>query len=214
MSKKTYYERKNSGLCVDCGEPREDLNVTRCNKCIQVHNDYYNLYKQHHICVKCKKNDALPNRVMCEECSEKRAKRYWDYMENTTLEQKKEDADNRNKQRRELGESRRKQGLCPRCGKKALKGHVRCLDCSLKDVRYSKEHRRKEKSNKPIDSCYRCSKPCMLGRKLCKEHYEQTCKALELGRNCQKGIESRKEHKKKYDAFWAEMKYKGDKSAS
>ena len=50
-------------------------------------------------------------------------------------------------------------------------------------------------------------------KKLCKEHYEQACNALESARSSRNGIEARKEHKKKYDAFWAEMKYKGGKNA-
>ena len=67
MAKKIYYERKNSGLCVECGEPKDNPNATRCNKCIQAHKDYYDFYKKYHICVKCRRNDALPNRVVCEE---------------------------------------------------------------------------------------------------------------------------------------------------
>ena len=31
----------------------------------------YYWYKSHGICVKCKKNDASPNRIMCDECREK-----------------------------------------------------------------------------------------------------------------------------------------------
>ena len=30
---KLYYRRKNAGLCVDCGKPREDLSKTRCSSC-------------------------------------------------------------------------------------------------------------------------------------------------------------------------------------
>lgn len=31
----------------------------------------YYWYKSHGICVKCKKNNASPNRIMCDECREK-----------------------------------------------------------------------------------------------------------------------------------------------
>ena len=48
----------------------------------------YYWYKSHGICVKCKKNDASPNRIMCDECREKwnaitekhfKDQKVWDY---------------------------------------------------------------------------------------------------------------------------------------
>lgn len=212
VAKKIYYKRKNSGLCVECGEPKDNPKATRCNKCIQAHKNYYDFYKKHHICVKCRRNDALPNRVVCEGCSEKRSKRYYNYVKDTPEEKKIKDTNKRNARRRELSKLRKEHGLCPKCGKPSLKGHIRCLDCCLKGVRESKERREKEKFSEPIGCCYRCSNPCIPGKKLCKEHYEQVCNALESARNSRSGIEARKEHKKKYDAFWDEMKYKGDKN--
>lgn len=101
----------------------------------------YNFYKSIGICVRCHKNPAKPNRVMCDECLEKSRK--------TASENRK---------------VLKTMGICPRCGKNKLFGNEKmCIECSAKMYEYNISHRTGQKINyiqkrKAAGICTKCGK--------------------------------------------------------
>ena len=80
----------------------------------------YYWYKSHGICVKCKKNNASPNRIMCDECREK-----W----NAIRREKSKNPEYKNWKKQYNKEHKEKMlenGLCPMCGKNWNKGLCQC----------------------------------------------------------------------------------------
>lgn len=99
----------------------------------------YYWYKSHGICVKCKKNDASPNRIMCDECREK-----WNAIRREKIkdpEYKKWKKQYNKKHKEKMLEN----GLCPMCGKPLYQGHKTCYEHWLKNrkrwKRYEENHR-------------------------------------------------------------------------
>lgn len=101
----------------------------------------YDFYKSIGICVRCHKNPAEQNRVMCAGCLEKSRK--------ATFENRK---------------FLKTMGLCPRCGKNKLFGDEKmCLECREKMYAYNKSHRSETKINyiqkrKDAGLCIKCGK--------------------------------------------------------
>lgn len=73
-----YYRRKGSGLCIDCGKPVYGA-TTRCKACNDRRNAWhrkvYHECLEKHICTKCQKYTAAPDRTKCEVCLAKEANR-------------------------------------------------------------------------------------------------------------------------------------------
>ena len=122
--KERYNYRKRNGLCCRCGKPKGNVSTTRCDMCKQDEEKTIEYYKKHHICIDCRTNDALPNRCCCYECQSKRLETYRKTKDNKTEEEKIEKNKQSNERRKERVKFRKENGLCPRCGKKALPGHV------------------------------------------------------------------------------------------
>lgn len=92
----------------------------------------YYWYKSHGICVKCKRNDASPNRIMCDECREK-----W----NAIRREKIKDPEYKKWKKQYNKEHKEKMlenGLCPICGKPLHQGHKTCYECWFKTERDGK----------------------------------------------------------------------------
>lgn len=136
--------------------------------------EYY-WYKERHICTDCQKQPAFSNYTLCADCLYKRQVRSQNY---TRSKESKE----RNKQiKKELIKSRKGQGLCPRCGKKALPGKVLCLECNMKNNHRVQEYRDRHKvyiENK----CRYCNNQCVEGKKVCAECLEKLQKQAEYAR--------------------------------
>ena len=132
--------------------------------------ELYHWYKDHHICVGCHREDAMPGRTKCEECSLKEAekkKRYRERDKSRCLSRKK-------RLEKSTYAIRREKGLCVRCGKASrYNGNLTCIDCTLKNRREAEEKRqRKRKKTDFRDGlCACCNNPVVPGHKLCEEHY-------------------------------------------
>ena len=83
--------------------------------------------------------------------------------------------------KKELYRIRKEQGLCTRCGKKALKGHTMCLECNITNNKRAKINRDKNKTF-AFNKCRYCEKECVEGKKVCKEHLEKLMKQAEYAR--------------------------------
>jgi len=78
VSKEKYYELKNSGLCVRCGEPRTNSpSEVRCKDC---HTKFLDQRRSQQdksleagLCIQCKVNQLVGNSKYCNECREKNA---------------------------------------------------------------------------------------------------------------------------------------------
>lgn len=210
--KERYYYRKECKLCVRCGEPKGDTPTVMCNKCNQEQKEEVKYLKKHNICVSCRINNAAPNRTLCDVCLCKRLETYRKKKENTTEEEALKKLKKRREQHKKRVETRKENGLCTRCGKKALEGHILCIDCNLKNNKSSREYRANQHEPKMPDECLRCSNKKLPGRQLCEKHYNLAVKSLEKGRNSIAGVEAHKKYgREKIDMFWSEMKYYGSK---
>lgn len=130
----------------------------------------YHARKRAHMCTYCGKQDAytLAGRHCCYECAERRREKY----EKGVYERRKEE---KLKKWKEKYESRKEQGLCPRCGRKAARGKTWCERCLAK--------RRKGAAYIPEGYCTSCKKNlAMDGRKLCERCYKAACENLTKGR--------------------------------
>lgn len=111
----------------------------------------YDFRKASGICVRCGKNKAAENRVMCAECLEKERLRM-----------------------QENRKALKDMGFCPRCGKNRLFGDENmCLDCRQKMYDYNKQHRNSCSKNyikirKESGMCIKCGKrPPVFGKTKC-----------------------------------------------
>ena len=95
-SKERYQKLKEQGICVWCRKEKAVENQVFCEKCKekrrekrrensrkykkskeryqkekQYHKERYQKFKEQGICVMCKKEKAVENKVFCEKCREK-----------------------------------------------------------------------------------------------------------------------------------------------
>ena len=134
----------------------------------------YDFFKSIGICVRCHKNSAEPNKVMCLECAGRDADRYRVKGRSETTLQK--DAVRKKKHY----EKCKLQGICPKCGRTTDR-HVFCKICRSK-IRNHKERNRTDIGRSEWISygiCYLCGKaPAMDGKKVCSKCYETRLKAI------------------------------------
>ena len=137
----------------------------------------YHWLKDHHICTRCGKEDAEPHQTMCAECLEKsRACKKKAY---AALD---EDARRMKCQRSaERYERLKAQRICPKCGRKSVKGFVLCLECRLKGRRRDRERRveRRVKTDFSEGICSKCNEPVVPGKKVCAKHYDAMVRRIE-----------------------------------
>ena len=131
----------------------------------------YEFYKSRGYCVRCKKNQAMLDRILCDECAEKQAER--DIARRRTKKFKEF-----NREMSKINYQKRKEaGKCGRCGKrKPIPGKLKCLDCTLKCKKYDrgrKLHPVPHSDRVTRGLCYFCAEPVLSGKKTCKKHYEQ-----------------------------------------
>lgn len=135
------------------------------------------LLKSLNLCAWCGKEKALENRRLCYDCMVKSSENHSAYWRSLTSDEKRKAYDKRNKANRKRRQYRRDNGLCTRCGHKAIQGRAMCVSCTLKNRQTGKEHSRKigritfeERGNGTY--CQRCCKPVEhFGNRFCDNCY-------------------------------------------
>lgn len=128
-------------------------------------------YIEHKICVSCGQRDAFNGRQKCPECLEKATLNNIKYR---SLERER----NYYQRRKEKRDARISAGLCPICGKAAVKGQL-CLECYMKHQRrHEKEKQQRALRGDPRREriknglCWFCDSPALEGKKVCQKHYD------------------------------------------
>ena len=128
-------------------------------------------YIDHKICISCRQRDAFNGRQKCPECLEKAT---IDNMKYRSLERER----GYYQRRKEKREARISAGLCPVCGRAAVKGQL-CLECYIKRQRRREKEKiyralsgdpRRERIKKGL--CWFCDSPALEGKKVCQKHYD------------------------------------------
>lgn len=197
VSKTLYYQRKEQGLCVQCGKPN-DKTGTRCKDCTQKSTEYARERREKRrllgLCPRCG-NQLMGDEVNCLECQ---AVNYsfsikWK-MENE--ERNREYYRERNKR---IYDERKEQNVCCKCGgEKDGDNYSFCKKC--RDKRKPIKQRYRERHQKPrlkdmwIEKglCVRCGNERKKGYKLCEECYQKNVNAS----HSEKCVEWRKGVKK------------------
>lgn len=130
-------------------------------------------YIEHKICVSCGQRDAFNGRQKCPECLEKATLSNIKYR---SLERER----GYYPRRKEKREARIAEGLCPNCGKPAVKGQL-CFECYIKKQRkHEKEKEARLQREDPrrvrVENgmCWFCEKPVLVGMRVCELHYDKT----------------------------------------
>lgn len=128
-------------------------------------------YIEHKICVSCGQRDAFNGRQKCPECLEKATLNNMKYR---SLERER----SYYQRRKEKRDARISAGLCPICGKAAVKGQL-CLECYMKHQRrHEKEKQQRALRGDPRREriknglCWFCDSPALEGKKVCQKHYD------------------------------------------
>lgn len=141
--RKTYYERKEKGICTRCGVEKAVPGYTTCEKCraksLDEQRKSTEFYIGIGICPKCRKNKIFDGERSCPECKAQSTIRWTRYISPDTKSATNLSAHERYRKRKELG-------LCVSCGKeKPDDGYVRCAKCREKNRKsLTKNRERKE----------------------------------------------------------------------
>lgn len=136
---------EEAGLCITCGKNRPESGYKSCKACRERRKSYYLKHKKnpefierlniHHkeqywlckengICTKCHAKDAVAGQSLCADCREKA------YARRRMLETS-EKKEKRSLCKKRLYYYRKENGLCTKCGKKALQGRCLCQSCRI-----------------------------------------------------------------------------------
>lgn len=134
----------------------------------------YDFFKELHICIRCKKESAEPNKVMCWECNERDKKYDKQKRERHIEEYRKKD--------KEKYQILKENGICTYCKKrKAAQGKLKCEKC-LSILKNRKDNKRTDiPRNERISYglCYTCGKnELMDGKGVCAKCYEIRLKSI------------------------------------
>lgn len=181
-NEKRYKQRRENGLCVNCGKPL-DREGAMCVECCALrakqNRDRRKWYADAGICPRCGKYSLFGDEKTCPECRAKNTEARRKWVENCDKEKLYE----RNKiSYKKRYETLKANGICPMCGKrKPEKGFVTCGICLAK----SRERRREKRGTFGRDKsyergiCYFCDNPVKPGYKVCEKHYEMNIKKLQ-----------------------------------
>lgn len=78
------------------------------------------MYKEHHICIHCGQNDAMPGRVSCAECLAKDLERHTQAYGNLSSEMKAAYLQKCNERQREKRKRLAAKGICTICLKRPM----------------------------------------------------------------------------------------------
>ena len=140
----------------------------------------YEWLKEHHMCVRCKKEKAEKGRLFCLVC--KMDRREQNRNRELTIEQKEKKRIH-NQTRYDLNVAF---GICPRCGKREHKNNsIFCGRCSA--IRNNKEMNKRRKKGVITrvlfgteGYCSICGKPTERGQKQCKRCLENSLRTIKV----------------------------------
>jgi len=142
-------------------------------------NPYYDFYKSHGICVTCGQEKAKPGQVRCWRCAIKQAEHEAEYRSRKTDEQKATALAERREKAAILREERRRNGLCPNCGRERTDTRYSLCERCRQNAKKSAERKRRDEGIIPAfmrgdgTFCAICLKPVETdGNKLCDRCYE------------------------------------------
>lgn len=168
-SKKTYLQRKNAGICVQCGKNQARPGKTSCVSCAEHLAEEYQIYKKYNICVVCHHEEALPGRRACYACLEKDLEYANRKFQNASSEEKEKYNAAVRRRRREKMEA----GLCTKCGKPLPdRKYSLCLSCRIYFRRWNQENRTPHNYMR-LGLCRWCGKETVEGKAYCSEHLIQ-----------------------------------------
>lgn len=87
----------------------------------------YHWFKSHGVCVECKHRKAVSGRVLCQECTDRRAARK--EAVNADPEKRERDKERRREYQKRHRERMRAAGLCLDCGNPVTDGKYYCPEC-------------------------------------------------------------------------------------
>ena len=216
-AKKRYKDKKEFCFCQRCETLVEEGHVY-CKSCLDERKREYDWKKQHGICVRCGSNPSAPGKLKCAECSLKKSVEGKKYEANRTEEEKQKIKEEQSERYQKRVAVRKENGLCIKCGKKAMSGKLYCIDCLLKRRKESRQYRENHnlvKNHELLGECRWCSNKPLPNKCYCEKHYKEICKILEEARNSPAGTVAREKLKKeKINMFWSEMSYYGKKKSS
>lgn len=137
--------------------------------------DYYYWYKEHKICVNCRKEKALQGKTLCLMCRMDKREKYKEYYRSLSVEVKRKN---------EKGSALKKQwckenGICYNCYKRPVAENRKMCGICLAKKREKAKEQRIAKGVTPRDmlgmdgQCYFCDKPALKGKKTCAECRER-----------------------------------------
>ena len=136
--------------------------------------EYYHWYKDHGICVECRKEKAAKGKTMCPNCLSKIADKRWERYNRMTEEEREEKNRIRREKSKALRDYRRANGLCTICGEPVYKNYSKCYRHYIYCMKYTRRgNEKKKKGYAELGLCRFCGKPTAEGTKLCAEHLEQ-----------------------------------------
>jgi len=113
-------QRKSDGTCPQCGKPRDDLQFAWCSKCRRRANVWRMRRVGQRKCLRCNAPIEQPRRRRCNQCLAEHAIEI-----------------------RQLGETRKAQGLCRDCGRKPpMRNKASCVNCRRKRLQHALKDRR------------------------------------------------------------------------
>lgn len=134
----------------------------------------YHFYKDLKICVRCHKNQAEPNKVMCLECADKDSECYKHTRRRNIEEKHKRDLDKYY--------ALKEKGICTYCKhENAVAGKTKCARClaKIRNRRNAKKSDIARSERVSYGICYICGKEnVMEGKGVCEKCYEKRMESI------------------------------------
>lgn len=130
--------------------------------------------KAHKVCVRCGKEKAYKNFVLCLQCrGEENYKRQVKYQEKKATMTEQDIIAIRQK-KREINARKKEEGICLQCSKPRYKNHAYCYEHYLGQKRvHKKVNEQKKKDHNACGLCRICNKPKLPKSAFCEEHYNE-----------------------------------------
>ena len=134
----------------------------------------YHFYKGLGICVRCHKNKAEPNKVMCLECADKDSEYYKNARHRNIEEKHKRDSDKYY--------ALKEEGICTYCKReKAAAGKTKCTRClaKIRNKRNAKKSDIDRSERVSYGICYICGKEKVIqGKGVCRKCYKTRMESI------------------------------------
>ena len=153
------------------------------------HDETYEWYVAHGICVRCRKRPALLGKVLCIECKEKACKKA-----KSRYNKSQDVKDHQLARVKKRIAQCKKAGRCLICGKPVYDGHTLCMEHYLAARRKNHERYEQKMQEKRehdarraaelrdvynAEKCLYCDNYTIPGKKLCSKHYNIAVKNIQ-----------------------------------